>query len=160
MITTSKSQSGVGEYNPWADYNEDGVIDIFDIVPVAVSFGSEGDSTRNVSVTNFPIKRTLNASLADNWVIDGSQAWELEANVEGYSKVTLVMKMETSSGMLSVDVRFKIGGIFTPSVYRNYTQPTGYCFILQSYEVIGPTIWIGLEPGGTVRVWIGIYATD
>jgi hypothetical protein len=52
MITTSNSQ--VGEYNPWADYNEDGVIDIFDIVPGAVSFGAEGDSTRNVNVTNWP----------------------------------------------------------------------------------------------------------
>ena len=54
MITISKSQSGVGEYNPWADYNEDGVIDIFDIVPAATSFGTEGDSTRNVNVANWP----------------------------------------------------------------------------------------------------------
>lgn len=54
MITTSKSQSGVGEYNPWADYNEDGIIDIFDIVPGAVSFGAEGDPTKNVNVTNWP----------------------------------------------------------------------------------------------------------
>ena len=162
MFAVIPIQSGL-PYDPWADIQPDtpdGKSDIRDVSAVARLFGTSGDSTKNVTVTNFPTKRTLNASLADNWEIDGSQAWLLEANVEGYSKVTLVMKMETSSGMLSVDVRFKIGGVLTPSVYRNYTQPEGYCFLLQNYEVIGPTIWIELEPSGTVRVWVGIYATD
>jgi hypothetical protein len=157
MIRTSWSGS---DWDPWVDIKEDGTVDIYDAISLANAYGTSGDTTKNVTVTNWPVKRTLNASLADNWVIDGSQAWQLEANVEGYSKVTLVMKMETSSGMLSVDVRFKIGGVLTPSVYRNYTQPTGYCFLLQNYEVIGPTIEIELEPSGTVRIWVGIYATD
>ena len=157
MIRTSWSGS---DWDPWVDIKEDGTVDIYDAITLANAYGTSGDTTKNVTVTNWPVKRTLNASLADNWVIDGSQAWQLEANVEGYSKVTLVMKMETSSGMLSVDVRFKIGGVLTPSVYRNYTQPEGYCFLLQNYEVIGPTIWIELEPSGTVRIWVGIYATD
>jgi hypothetical protein len=127
---------------------------------LANTYGTLGDTTKNVTVTNWPVKRTLNASLADNWLIDGSQVWELEADVEGYSKITLIMRMETTSGTLGVDIRFKIGGTLTPSVYRNYTQPEGYSFLLQSYEVIGPTIWMALEPSGTVRVWISIYATD
>jgi len=60
MITTSKSQSGVGEYNPWADYNDDGLINILDIVPGAVSFGATStDTTKNVNVTNFPSKGNL-----------------------------------------------------------------------------------------------------
>jgi len=54
MIQPTRSQSGVGEYNPWADYNEDGLIDIFDLVPGAASFGTEGDPTKNVNVTNWP----------------------------------------------------------------------------------------------------------
>ena len=66
MVTTSKSQSGVGEYNPWADYNGDGTIDIFDIVPGAVSFGSEGDPTKNVNVTNWPLDE--NGNLRTNMI--------------------------------------------------------------------------------------------
>jgi|GEM_PF-2859172 len=52
MATTTRSQ--VGEYNPWADYNEDGVIDVFDIVPGGAAYGTEGDPTKNVYVTNWP----------------------------------------------------------------------------------------------------------
>jgi len=41
------------QYDPWLDYNEDGYIGIDDIFATARSFGTEGDSTKNVSVTNW-----------------------------------------------------------------------------------------------------------
>jgi len=70
MITTSKSQSGVGEYNPWADYNGDGTIDIFDIVPGAVSFGATStDTTKNVTVTNWP---TQQKTFPENLLLRGT----------------------------------------------------------------------------------------
>jgi len=43
------------QYDPWADINDDGIIDIFDLVPAAISFGTTGDPTKNVNVTNWPI---------------------------------------------------------------------------------------------------------
>jgi hypothetical protein len=157
--TIETKTASAGTYDPWLDYNEDGFIGIDDIFSTASNFGAEGDPTRNVTVTNWPTKRTLNASLADNLVIEG-YPYYLEANVEGYSKVTLVMRMETSSGSLAVRIYLKIGGVLTPPIFTNYTLTQGTYFLLQSYEVIGPTIEIELDPAGQIRVWMGIYASD
>lgn len=42
------------QYDPWADINEDGKIDIKDIAYTAKLFGTLGDPTKNVTVTNWP----------------------------------------------------------------------------------------------------------
>ena len=46
--------SSIAVYDPYADYDQDGDIDIYDVVPMADAYGTTGDSTRNVTVTNFP----------------------------------------------------------------------------------------------------------
>jgi len=87
MITTSKSQSGVGEYNPWADYNGDGTIDIFDIVPVAVSFGATGDSTKNVTIAGHANKLAYSVR---NVVIPATGWFTSDPIlVDDYSKMTI-----------------------------------------------------------------------
>lgn len=45
----------VGVYDPYADYDADGDIDIFDVVPMAEAYGTTGDPTRNVTVVNLPV---------------------------------------------------------------------------------------------------------
>jgi len=47
------AQTG-GEYDPWLDYNEDGIIDVNDLHPLGQSYGSLGNPTKNVNVTNWP----------------------------------------------------------------------------------------------------------
>lgn len=49
-------QQGSGAYDPWLDYNEDGVIDVNDLHPLGGSYGTTGDSTKNVTVTNWPVE--------------------------------------------------------------------------------------------------------
>lgn len=44
-----------GVYDPYADYDADGDIDIFDVVPMAEAYGTTGDPTRNVTVINLPV---------------------------------------------------------------------------------------------------------
>jgi hypothetical protein len=53
-IVPIRSQT-VGQYDPWLDYNDDGKIDGRDIAPAARAFGTFGDPTKDVYVTNFPI---------------------------------------------------------------------------------------------------------
>jgi len=62
-VTTSGNQSGIvnttnygttstGEYDPWVDLDGDGVVDSTDLGMLGVAWGSTGDPTRNVTVTN------------------------------------------------------------------------------------------------------------
>ena len=41
--TSSASTRGVGEYDPWCDFDDDGDIDIFDIVDIAGRYGTTGE---------------------------------------------------------------------------------------------------------------------
>jgi hypothetical protein len=50
----SGSQS-TKQYDPWLDYNDDGKISLADLVSLAQSYGTTGDPTKNVNVTNWPI---------------------------------------------------------------------------------------------------------
>jgi len=46
--------SSQGVYDPWCDQDSDGDIDIYDIVPAASAYGTTGNSTKDVTVTNWP----------------------------------------------------------------------------------------------------------
>ena len=41
-------------YDPWADLSGNGKIDIYDVVDVTSIYGTTGNSTKNVTVTNWP----------------------------------------------------------------------------------------------------------
>ena len=59
--------SSTSEYDPWLDINDDGKIRVDDILSVALAYGSDGDSTKNVTVTNFPLDEegNLKVSIAE-----------------------------------------------------------------------------------------------
>ncbi len=154
MVATSRS----AEYDPWVDLNDDGKIDIFDVVGMTSRYAATGNPTKNVTVTNWPTKRTLDASLAYNLVIELG-TYEFEADVEGYSKVTLLLQ-ESYGGNLVVYVWFTVGGVGTPNIYADNTLAAGSHFLLQSYEVIGATITISVTTYQTAMISLGIYATD
>jgi hypothetical protein len=86
MVTTSRSQTG-SEYDPWADYNADGVIDIFDIVPVALTFGTAGDSTKNVTITNWPTSKLAYSIETSVGAVAGFETPYI--SVAGYSKICI-----------------------------------------------------------------------
>jgi hypothetical protein len=51
--TNSQYQS----YDPWLDTNDDGRIDMLDLYYPALSYGTTGDPTKNVNVTNWPAQQ-------------------------------------------------------------------------------------------------------
>jgi hypothetical protein len=160
MIVPTRSQSG--GYDARTDVNGDGTIDMADISIGIDGFMTSGDPTLNVNVTNWPVGRTLNATLADNLVIPAGESVELYADVNGYSKVTLVLNLVTSETLI-VYINFQVGGAWTPLIYSNNTLATGNHFLLRSYEVIGQTILIVLDNViGTYQqiATLGIYAAD
>jgi hypothetical protein len=63
FIPMSGSQTTV-QYDPWADINDDGKIDIKDIAYSSRLFGTLGDPTKNVNVTNWPTQQA-----EPSWII-------------------------------------------------------------------------------------------
>lgn len=59
VIVPMSTQQGGGTYDPWLDYNGDGKIDVNDLHPLGESYGTMGDSTRDVNVTNWPTETVL-----------------------------------------------------------------------------------------------------
>ena len=53
MVVTSRSADDPN-WNPWADLQDDGTVDIYDAITLANAYGSSGDTTKNVNVTNWP----------------------------------------------------------------------------------------------------------
>jgi len=56
-------------YDPWADINEDGKVDIKDVAYTAKLFGTLGDRTKNVTVANWP--SSIDVTVWYNDYIDG-----------------------------------------------------------------------------------------
>jgi len=168
MITTSKSQTGVGEYNPWADYNEDGVIDIFDIVPGAVSFGTEGDSTRSVNVTNWPSiinvgispSTGLNISLGPVTILPQT-IWNFPPIlVDGYKTYYIYGLFSGPYGQIyaTTILEFKTGGLKFED-RRWTTMVNGGGFLDGCFAIKGPEMHIrviGLSEG-TITAEFALY---
>lgn len=73
----------VNPYDPWVDYNEDGQIDIFDVVEVATRYDTTGDPTKNVNVTNWPTwfwYPPQNEMNITNWPLDENGNLKISLN--------------------------------------------------------------------------------
>jgi len=49
--TPLSGQQFRGAYDPWLDYNEDGIIDANELHSLGEVYGSSGDLTKNVTIT-------------------------------------------------------------------------------------------------------------
>lgn len=83
MAATTRSQ----EYDPWADLNGDGKIDILDVVGTTGIYGASGDPTKNVTIAG-------RASKLAYYVIGQpipATSWFTSApiKVDGYSKISI-----------------------------------------------------------------------
>jgi len=109
--------SGSGEYDPWVDLDGDGVIDSTDSGMLGAAWGTYGDPTRNVNVTNWPLdehgnlrignsqacRPTLNLTLAYNQ--DCSSGLTCSANVAGYTQVCVYV-FDNSGTSMNVQISF------------------------------------------------------
>jgi len=59
-FTSISNQQGGDTYDPWLDYNEDGVIDVNDIYHLSKAYGASGSTTRSMNVTNWPSTQNVN----------------------------------------------------------------------------------------------------
>jgi len=81
-----------GPYDPWVDYNDDGKISLEDITATLDSFGSTGDPTKNVNITNWPtLPEPQTIIVCQNYTLTESDTGRIFANVhvEGYQYASI-----------------------------------------------------------------------
>lgn len=144
-------------YDPWADINEDGKINMYDIGYTAQRYGATGDSTKNVNVTNWP------SPLLPNFVYDSgmftlgpwnsSEFWtNHDLNVAGYRQVSICVSY---SGYLGIQMKIRVRmGDFTGQSVDNYnwitygnetdTNTTGRWSFVNTVDVRGPQLRIAV----------------
>ncbi len=82
------------QYDPWADINEDGKIDIYDVAYTARSFGSSGDPGKNITVAKHVTELHRPAALLP--IPPGS--WTSgPLSTDGYAKVTVLIWLSDPS---------------------------------------------------------------
>ncbi len=84
------AQSG-GEYDPWIDYNEDGIVDVNDLHSLGQVYSASGDPTKYVTVTNWPISQEFHVWYQDP--LTGSESlWSPYYNASGFSSLHILVR--------------------------------------------------------------------
>jgi hypothetical protein len=124
MVSATRSAF---EYDPWLDYNEDGVIDVSDLHPLGGSYGTMGDSTKNVTIAGHVNKLAFNVSTGVESYSAYYTGW---ISVDGYSKVTICISTETSVNSYRLVTSHYAGHAYTVDEATNFQE----CLV-RTYDV-------------------------
>lgn len=116
MIIPTKSNPSAGEFNNWADINDDGTVDLYDAINLANAFGTSGDATKNVNVTNwqdaYTVERysdTINVSYVPNGI-----GRMFPVYVGGFSRFTVLIELvqPDPTDYLTYDINITINAVY------------------------------------------------
>lgn len=89
VILTITPVKSAAEWDPWVDVREDGTINVLDLIKVAGSLGTSGNTTKNVNVTNLPLDSNGNLKVSsmptEEIVADGFLTTMLRRVDHGYN---------------------------------------------------------------------------
>lgn len=93
--TPLSGQQTSGSYDPWLDYDENGIIDANELHSLGEAYGSSGDATKNITVTGHAteyLRPGLHISIlsGDDWLSD-------MISIDGYAKVTVLIRLSLAS---------------------------------------------------------------
>jgi len=150
-----------GSYDPWVDINGDGKIDGRDVASTAASFGTLGDPTRNVTVTNWPKEpepKTIVAKQNQTMDIPPITVHLASVNVTGYRYVSVfVAYYDIDAVDQSVILAPSCLGIGITLQSISLDGDYGYYEnVLKGYEVGAPTLEISLSSNAMAEIQLTI----
>lgn len=162
MIMPTRSSSAERQYDPWCDINDDGEIDMInDIRSVAILFGTYGDPTKNVNVTNWPIDNQGNLKVK---IIHNTKEWSVSiiqnypgANwfsntTRGYRQISFWCEADNTC---TISVQWFGGGYQVETINVNAWTDYG-----REYDVLGPEIRIRTYSShSAIQIWFSFYMT-
>ncbi len=124
MVATTRSQ----EYDPWADLNGDGKIDILDVVGVTGIYATTGDPAKNVTIVNWP-KNNLAYSV--DTTVGGFAGFESPyINTAGYSKISICIYTSAAQNTYTLHARHR-----TLTLDFNVDYAENMMFYVKTYDV-------------------------
>jgi len=145
-ITTSNTWEPINPYDPWIDWDDNGEIDIFDKVAVGSRFGSEGDPTKNVNVTNFPLDEEGNLKV--------SIAEEPLKTYKDVAEIT-VFKTDAQSDLTTDSPRCS-GGAQLENAHSMFT----FCFLPKRMPFNVTEVWMSLVIFAGPQTYPTLYTTQ
>jgi hypothetical protein len=183
FIKLSGSQTTF-QYDPWADINDDGYIDGKDISYTCRLFGTTGDPTKNVNVTNWPKTWKVVTYIEDqivNWTACPAvwgYSWGFvvpNINVEGYSRMFIYLEVWGFNFTPGPEIQFGIRDLNWIDIqgHRNVIQyiwePYFNCTCgnwtykqVKEFKTYGPYVFPNLgiyspKSSGSAHVTITVY---
>jgi hypothetical protein len=97
--TPWSGQQGDDSYDPWLDYDDDGVIDVNELHRIAEAYGSSGEPTRNVTIFRH-VTSYVRLGGTSNISIPAQSIWLSEmVLIDGYAKVTVLVRKPEGSNV-------------------------------------------------------------
>ena len=143
-----------GEYDTWADLNDDGWINAKDAIQLGTVFGTSGDPTKNVTITGRANKLI---TLAPSILIPADSYWDSGwVSIDGYSKVGVCVCFAHIENLF----RLYFSHQETPQILFLADYGENQNFYVRSYDVMNQAIRIvvvntNTEHGGDL--WVDIY---
>jgi len=147
------AQTNGSEYDPWLDYNEDGIIGVNDLSLLGQAYGSSGDLTKNVTTTL--------AYRIGYYNDTSSPASFITIDTRGYRQITLVFSMGDKA---KIEVTWWVNGTgfrdsYFPIETINFFDPGGGK-TKKIYQVQGAKLKVKISPIDTfVEFHISYYMT-
>jgi hypothetical protein len=149
-----------GKYDPWADINGDGKINMIDVGYIASLFGTSGDPTRNVTVTNWPTNwpSTTQTLLQGELTLFGIRTTEIHSSLNSTVDSEFVTDMESYAEYPSTNLTVGLNlNPFQRVTVLNETVMT-YLPFQTVVQVNGNArIRLKLISGGPNYCWVSLY---
>jgi hypothetical protein len=176
MVASTRSQTPSGTYDPLHDANHDGKIDVLDAIIVANDFGTSGDPTLNVNVTNWPSRLLANYADDSGWFTLGAypnpdSSTYRTLSITGYRQVSVYVIFDSSSDVVA-EVRVGMGDFngcniaaYNWATYYSISEVTGADHTVrpftQTIDVRGPQLRIEAynNKDYSISVRIAVYVT-
>jgi hypothetical protein len=159
IVLPTKSSPNVVDYDPMADINGDGKIDMYDIGYTAQRFGTSGDPTKNMNVMNSYFEW---GSL--DIIIAPGESFQLFNASQGYSTVSFACAYAGPDfPPMRLDVYFSPAGVDGPGLavdsFEMNSSITTYRILMvqRTYAVVGGEFSLQILDLGNEPAKVGLY---
>jgi hypothetical protein len=140
-------------YDPWADLDSDGDIDIFDVVKMVDSYGTTGDPAKNVTIAGRISKMALTVT---NQIVDAGGSYQTPwIIVDGYSKVTICLYTGATNNYYRLSTTGFTGGV----PFKVDEQSDFGMYLVKTYDVPNQKmiVYFGNDEATARTLWIQVY---